>query len=219
MTAGRNTPTYTVRAPPDSDGDADIDDRPTTRPAVSPEVLAFALMAAAPQSEPPLPSDSPEPAAMGILESTPVRSRADTVADCEPDQVLGEQKDSDIRVRLEEMDESFASGRYEDALAAADKVLAAEPNHDGATSYAESCREILEQIYLLRIGGPSVTLKVIADRGRVRWVSRDPRMAFLLSLAEMGLTVNEIVEACGQRRLEALRALAELVDEQVVREE
>ena len=51
---------------------------------------------------------------------------------------------------------------------------------------------------------------------KVKWLGLDPQAGFLLSLVDGQTTVAEVLDLCGMRRLEALRAFTELLETKAI---
>ena len=50
----------------------------------------------------------------------------------------------------------------------------------------------------------------------MKWLGLDPQAAFLLSLIDGQTTVDQALEACQMKRLEALRVFTELLDAKAI---
>ncbi len=115
-----------------------------------------------------------------------------------------------------EMKDRYAVGDYTGALVIAESVLETDPNHVDAKRHAESCREILTQMYAARLGSLDQVLSVAVPPDQIRWLSLDHRAGFLLSLVDGVTSVEEILDVSGMTRLDALRILFTLVQQRVV---
>ncbi len=113
--------------------------------------------------------------------------------------------------------DSYAMGDFSGALAAAEELLARDPGDLDAARYAQSCRGVLIEMYSARLGRLDRVVHVAVAPERVRWLSLDHRAGFLLSLADGASTVEELLDISGMPVLDALRILAELLEQGVIR--
>lgn len=118
---------------------------------------------------------------------------------------------------LGELSDRFALGDYTGALRVAELVLGQEPNHDLAQHYARSSREKLEAMYSSRVFGGGTVVELALPEAELRWLGLDPQVATLLSRVDGRSDVEAVISASGVPRLEALRALVELLDGKVIR--
>ena len=116
-----------------------------------------------------------------------------------------------------EMADRFALGDFSGALGVAELILGGRPDDPAAQRYAMSSREKLEQIYEARLGSTSNLLRVAVGENDVRWLGLDHRAGFLLSRVDGHSSIEEIIDTSGMPRLEALRTLAELLDQRAIR--
>lgn len=116
-----------------------------------------------------------------------------------------------------EMKDRYAMGDFSGALIVAESLLEANPDDDQANRYAESCRDVLIQMYSARLG-PSDQLVVVAvPPDQIRWLSLDHRAGFLLSMIDGSCSIDELLDVSGMARLEAMRILFMLFEQQVIR--
>jgi hypothetical protein len=115
-----------------------------------------------------------------------------------------------------EMQERFALGDYSGALAIAESLLATNPTHPEAREYSESCRSVLQQMYMARIGPLDRVPVVAVPADQLRWLSIDHKSGFILSLVDGVSSFEMILDICGMPTLEALRMLDGLVQQRVV---
>jgi hypothetical protein len=124
------------------------------------------------------------------------------------------QRTSDDRTAA--MRECFAFGDYAGALTMADLILTAQPDNLLAREFRTNCRATLEDVYAFRLG-PLDRIPVIAmvpeQTGNRAF---DDRIGVLLPLIDGSSTLEAIVDVCGIPRLDALRALHDLVQRGVV---
>jgi hypothetical protein len=117
---------------------------------------------------------------------------------------------------LSELRGRYATGDFSGALEIAERILEASPENEEARRCAERCGEVLAQMYVARLGSTQRRLRIAVPADQIRWLSLDHREGFLLSLAESGSTVEEVLDMCGMPRLEALRILLDLLDQRVI---
>jgi hypothetical protein len=111
-----------------------------------------------------------------------------------------------------DMSDRFALGDFTGALRAAELILGQDPTDAEAATVAERARERLVHFHLARLGGLGAVLGLKVAGAEVRWLGLDHRAGFLLSLVDGSTSVEEIVDLSGMPRHEALRLLAELLD-------
>jgi len=187
-----------------------LSDRPTSSSSASVLSLANAH-AAAPVSgaagaggdgaaDEATPTDAPDADALGApkagLPPVPARTQpADPVA---------------------EMRDRFSLGDYTGALAAAESLLAASPEHAEAKRCADNCRSVLEQMYAARIGPLDRIPHMAVPREKLQWLSIDHQAGFVLSHVDGVSSLQMIMAACGMPVLDVLRILHELVHSRVI---
>ena len=115
-----------------------------------------------------------------------------------------------------EIADRFALGDYAAALSAAELQLGLDPSDDNARQYAETSRQRLEARYLTRIGSLDYVFNLAVPAAQVKWLGLDPQAAFLLSLVDGQTTVDQVLEACQTKRLEALRVFTELLEAKAI---
>ena len=114
------------------------------------------------------------------------------------------------------MKDRYAMGDFSGALAIAEAVLEANPADREAPRYAQSCRDVLTQMYSARLGSLDQLVAVAVPSDQIRWLTLDHRAGFLLSLIDGGLTVDQILDISGMPRLDALRIMYQLLDQRVI---
>jgi hypothetical protein len=110
----------------------------------------------------------------------------------------------------------YAAGDFTGALTLAEAVLEQDPDHTDAKRYAQSCRDVLIQMYSARLGPLDQVAAVAIPADQVRWLSLDHRSGFLLSLVDGTSTVEEILDISGMVRLDALRIMYTLLEQQII---
>jgi hypothetical protein len=117
---------------------------------------------------------------------------------------------------LADLRERYALGDYSGALTIAEAILETYPNDPDALRHAESCREVLEQMYAARLGLMTQVPYVAVPLEQLRWLSLDHRAGFLLSHVDGISTLDEILDVSGMPRLEAMRTLYDLMQQKVI---
>jgi hypothetical protein len=199
-------PARNVDAPQIGPG-SDKHERPTVRPPA--KIQSFMRETSARDSEPSIPAAPisqrrlktsetedacTEPARMVTVESSAPPSKThDTIDD-----------------PIAEMRERFSFRDYEGALALADRILAAWPDHALARELRANCCAALEDVYAFRLG-PMVRIPVVVRLpAPTDGPSVDHRTGFLLSFIDGSATLEAIVDGCGMPTSEALRVLAQM---------
>lgn len=117
---------------------------------------------------------------------------------------------------ITEMKDRYAMGDFTGALVVAEGMLERDPNDIDAQRYAQSCRDVLTQMYSARLGALSQRVRVAVPGDEIRWLSLDHRAGFVLSLIDGSSTVEELLDISGMNRLDALRILYTLFDQRVI---
>jgi hypothetical protein len=155
----------------------------------------------------------------GEIEPIPPTVAPDTVQDTGLVAAAYARQDGPIHVRLERVRARFEVGDFSGALVVAEGMLDEEPKHLAAKCYADSCRAMLRQMYLARIGDKAGVLKVVMDAEQVKGLQLDHREGFLLSCVDGLSTIDEILDVSGMPPLDALRILYELLQEGAIEAE
>ncbi len=121
------------------------------------------------------------------------------------------------RAGAKELEQCYALGDYNRALKIAEEILARSPDDLSARRYAQNCRDALTQMFAARIGPLDQVMSVVVSQEEVQWLSLDHRAGFLLSLVDGQSTVDEILDISGMTRLDALKIIHDLAEQQVVR--
>ena len=117
---------------------------------------------------------------------------------------------------LRDMRERFSLGDYSGALVVAEELLEENPDHAEALKCADSCRQVLEQMYTTRIGPLDRVPFVAVPAEQLRWLNLDHRAGFVLSHVDGGCSLEQILDVSGMPTLDALRILFELVQQRVI---
>ena len=122
------------------------------------------------------------------------------------------RRDADIS----EMKDRYAMGDFTGALVVAEGMLEVNADDIDAQRYAQSCRDVLTQMYAARLGALTQRVRVAVPADQIRWLSLDHRAGFVLSLIDGSSTVEELLDISGMTRLDALRILYTLFDQRVI---
>ncbi len=117
---------------------------------------------------------------------------------------------------ITEMKDRYAMGDFTGALVVAESLLEANAEDTDAQRYAQSCRDVLTQMYSARLGALTQRVRVAVPGDQIRWLSLDHRAGFVLSLIDGSSTVEELLDISGMNRLDALRILYTLYDQRVI---
>ncbi len=117
---------------------------------------------------------------------------------------------------LRDMQDRYAVGDFTGALVVAESILEANPENPDAKRYAQSCREVLTQMYAARLGPMDQVAVVSVPQEQITWLSLDHRAGFLLSLVDGVSSIEEILDVSGMTRLDALRIMYTLYQQNVI---
>jgi hypothetical protein len=117
---------------------------------------------------------------------------------------------------ISEMKDRYAMGDFSGALVIAEGILESNPEDLEAPRYAQSCRDVLTQMYSARLGSLEQVVRIAVPNDQIRWLTLDHRAGFLLSLIDGGSTVDQLLDISGMTRLDALRILYQLLDQRVI---
>jgi len=115
-----------------------------------------------------------------------------------------------------ELKDRYAMGDFSGALVIAEGIMESNPADLEAPRYAQSCRDVLTQMYSARLGSLDQVVRVAVPNDQIRWLTLDHRAGFLLSLIDGGSTVDQILDISGMTRLDALRIMYQLLDQRVI---
>lgn len=118
--------------------------------------------------------------------------------------------------QLTELKDRYAMGDFTGALSVAEGLLEQDADDRDAQRYAQSCRDVLTQMYSARLGSLTQRVRVAVPGDQIRWLSLDHRAGFVLSLIDGSSTVEELLDISGMNRLDALRILYTLFDQRVI---
>jgi hypothetical protein len=120
------------------------------------------------------------------------------------------------RVRAE-LAAKFFSADYVAALALAEDLVTEDPTDMWAKDFADECRRMLERAFAGRIGSldqvPRLAVALHSLRGR----ALDHQAGFLLSRVDGVSTLEVLLDVSAMPRLDALRLVAKLVDDGILR--
>ncbi len=117
---------------------------------------------------------------------------------------------------VSELRERYALGDFSGALTIAEAVLNDDPQNTDAQRYAESCRDVLKQMYAARLGPLDQVAVVAVPAEQLRWLTLDHRSGFLLSHVDGVSTLEEILDISGMPHLEAMRIICDLIQQKVI---
>ncbi len=115
------------------------------------------------------------------------------------------------------MKDRYAVGDFTGALGLAEALLGRDPGDVEAQRYATSCRDVLSQMYLSRLGSLEQVVSVGLTPEELRWLTLDHRAGFMLSMIDGYSTIGELLDISGMPRLDALRILSQLLEQRVIR--
>jgi len=115
-----------------------------------------------------------------------------------------------------QMQGCYEVGDFSGALTAAEQILERNPDDVEANRYAQSCREVLTQMFSARLAPLDRVVSVAISPEQIRWLSLDHKSGFLLSLVDGTCTIEELLDISGMSRLDALRILLTLDQQKVV---
>jgi len=121
-----------------------------------------------------------------------------------------------VSTTVPDMQDRYAVGDFTGALVVAESILDTNPDDEDAKRYAQSCREVLTQMYAARIGPMDQIAVVAVPPDQITWLSLDHRAGFLLSLVDGVSSIEEILDISGMTRLDALRIMYTLVQQNVI---
>ena len=106
--------------------------------------------------------------------------------------------------------EQFARGDFDAAYALAEAMLAYDPSHAEAKSYATSCELRLRRRYAARLGSMRRVPRVIATLPMDAAV--DERVRVLFARIDGRMTTEELLRGSGLGDMDALRLFVSLLD-------
>jgi len=133
-----------------------------------------------------------------------------------PPVLLPSEPASGRDAEIGEMKDRYAMGDFTGALVVAEGLLEVNAGDTDAQRYAQSCRDVLTQMYTARLGALNQRVRVAVPGDQIRWLSLDHRAGFVLSLIDGSSTVEELLDISGMNRLDALRILYTLFDQRVI---
>lgn len=111
----------------------------------------------------------------------------------------------------------FFSADYVAALALAEDLVARDPTDVSAKDFAFECRRMLERAFAGRIGSLDQVPRLAVGLHRLRGRSLDHHAGFLLSRVDGVSTLEVLLDVSAMPRLDALRLVAKLVDDGILR--
>jgi hypothetical protein len=103
--------------------------------------------------------------------------------------------------------------RLDDAVFHAEQLLelAVFRNDSGVLDVLRQTMPLVDRVFDARVGPPDTRVEVRMDSRDIKRLNLSPKAAFMLSFAEGGATVQEILDSCGVPRRDAIRMLAGLM--------
>ncbi|MBP9111381.1 MAG: hypothetical protein KBF88_01175 [Polyangiaceae bacterium] len=117
---------------------------------------------------------------------------------------------------LEMMRARLELGDFSGALEMAEVLLGKNETHAEAHACRAHCEQTLSQMYKARLGSLEAVPKMIVKRDQLRWLSLDHRAGFIVSLIDGSSSFETILDMANIPRLDCLRILAQLSEEQVI---
>jgi len=117
---------------------------------------------------------------------------------------------------LAELRERYALGDFSGALTIAEGILEDDAENADVQRYAESCRDVLMQMYAARLGSMDQIPTVSVPQEQLRWLTLDHRAGFLLSHVDGVSSLEEILDISGMPHLEAMRIIYDLLQQRVI---
>jgi len=189
---------------PSGGGDTDLDLLDEPHPVLEPPTTR-------PTNEPP-----PESLDMSLELSDGGNDALDLIDRDMPPESIRPQLSGEGGDPLADLRERYALGDFSGALVIAEGVLSSEPANVDAQRYAESCRDVLKQMYAARLGPLDQVPTVGIPLEQLRWLTLDHRAGFLLSHVDGVSTLEEILDVSGMPHLEAMRIIFDLVQQKVI---
>ncbi len=117
---------------------------------------------------------------------------------------------------VDQIESRLALDDHSGALQLAEQRLQFDPDDSVAQDYVQRCEQVLTQMYLGRLGDLGQQVVVSMGGEKLQWLSIDHRAGFMVSRIQGPTTVEELLDICGMRRLDALRTLHELLQQKVI---
>ena len=105
---------------------------------------------------------------------------------------------------------------FSGAIELLDKVLAEQPEHAEAAELRQEAEAELLKMYSSKLGDLGAVPRVRMASDEIIWLNLDHRAGFVLSMIDGHICYEDILSVSGLPRLEAMRILAQLVQEKVI---
>ncbi|RME26174.1 MAG: hypothetical protein D6806_06655 [Deltaproteobacteria bacterium] len=105
---------------------------------------------------------------------------------------------------------------FSGALELIEKILQVAPDNQQALQWKSEAEQQLLAMYKSKLGDMNRVPQVRISKEEIIWLNLDHRAGYLLSLVDGRLTIDEIIAICGFPELQALKLLAELVQDNVI---
>jgi len=188
-------------------GDPDLTrDSPTLPPPF--DLEDFARESLGHTEERVAPSDRPtQPAPDDPASSTRLRARS----------APPPEERSEVERTRSQLAKKFFAADYPGALALAEHLFSLDPADASARDFAEECRRMLERAYAARLGSLDRVPVLAVALHELRSRSLDSQAGFLLSRVDGVSTLEALLDVCAMPRLDALRLVMQLVEDEVLR--
>ncbi len=122
----------------------------------------------------------------------------------------------DPRKGLARAKEFFAAGRHTESLRICELIENGLPGNADVEDLVEENREMLEFIYMEKLGDLSAVPRVDLGGGEIRDLRMDHKTAFLLTRIDGMLTLEDVLSIAGMTRLETARMLVDAMEKGIV---
>jgi hypothetical protein len=110
----------------------------------------------------------------------------------------------------------FAQGEHSRSLAICEQLVESFGEHDEMEDLIEQNREILETVYLRKLGDLSAVPQVVISGSQLQAADIDHRMAFLLTRMDGDTSIEEVLDISGMNRLDASRLLLDALEKGLI---
>lgn len=178
-------------------GDADMDDEPTMDRGSFREREALDDLEVDMDDEP-------------TRERGGLRKQAGLSADIESEALLDPRKGL-VRAR-----ELFRAGRHTESMRICELIEKGLPANADLEDLVEQNREMLESIYIEKLGDLSVVPRVELGSGHLQDIKMDHKTAFLLTRIDGMLTLEDVMSIAGMTRLDAAKMLLDAIEQGII---
>ena len=118
---------------------------------------------------------------------------------------------------LRQAQELFERGHHTDSLEICELLADALPDNETRKELMERNLEILESLYLEKLGDTDAVPRVELAQGNLQDIQMDHKTAFLLTRIDGMLTIEEVLDIAGMSRFEAAKTLVQALEEGIIR--